>query len=71
MADTNYIGELPSTPERIALKIATIERLITYIEDVAMETWELDEAEYDGLSIIANRLKGELLLMDLAQGEGA
>ena len=68
MPDTNYI---PSTPEEIASRIDKLEALVAYVEDVAMETWELDEAEYDGLSNIAHALKGELLLMDLEQGEGA
>ena len=57
MPDTNYI---PSTPEEIASRIDKLEALVAYVEDVAMETWELDEAEYDGLSNIAHALKGEL-----------
>ena len=68
MPDTNYI---PSTHEEIDSRIDKLEALVAYVEDVAMETWELDEAEYDGLSNIAHALKGELLLMDLEQGEGA
>jgi hypothetical protein len=65
--DGSYVTD---TPEKVATKIFDLEKTITWIETVAMESWNLDMDDYDGMSDLVHALKGELLLMDLEQGEG-